>query len=79
MPKAPTSRSPYRLLLPSPIGLPPQSSFYFRSSPSTPTPPSRHALRGGLLHEYARALSPAVKHEMEETVPQTPQRLVPQS
>ncbi|TEB08722.1 hypothetical protein FA13DRAFT_1806963 [Coprinellus micaceus] len=77
MPKVPTARSPYRLLLPSPTGLPPHSTFYRRSSPSTPSPPCRHTLGGGgLLHEFARATDPTIpKLEAEEIVPQGSHRL----
>ena len=64
MPKAISQKKPYYLSLPSPTGLPLNSTFYRRPSPSTPSRPSLHTPRG-LLHDFARAPNPIAKQEDE--------------
>ncbi|TEB21298.1 hypothetical protein FA13DRAFT_1717046 [Coprinellus micaceus] len=65
MPKVTSQRISYHLSLPSPTGLPPNSTFYRRSSPSTPSRPSLHTPRG-LLHDFGRAPTPIIKQEYED-------------
>ncbi|TEB30439.1 hypothetical protein FA13DRAFT_1710451 [Coprinellus micaceus] len=74
MPKVATSRSPYRLSLPSPTGLPLRSTFYLRSIPSTPSPTSKHA-SCGLLNDFAGRRGPTLKRE--ETGLRVPNLLSP--